>query len=252
MKALLISANQCIDPYPVYPLGMGIIARVLTDSGVEVVQRDILVHGKTGITETLKTNHFDLIGISIRNIDTVNSTVGSTSLTGAAFDLVNLCKTFSDAQIILGGAGFTLYPETIMALSGADFGIIGEGEDAIRKLLVMLKNGKTGPAVIKSECPVQSPALYDAEIFDYYYRKTHIISMQTKRGCPFNCVYCTYPKLEGKTVRQRNINEICKEITDFKERYPDALFFFVDSIFNDSKGEYKYFLKEMIPQTLQE
>lgn len=246
MKALLISANQCIDPYPVYPLGMGIIARVLTDSGVEVVQRDILVHGKTGITETLKTNHFDLIGISIRNIDTVNSTAGSTSLTGAAFDLINLCKTFSDAQIILGGAGFTLYPETIMALSGADFGIIGEGEDAIRKLLAMLKNGKTGPAVIKSECPVQSPALYDAEIFDYYYRKTHIISMQTKRGCPFNCVYCTYPKLEGKTVRQRDINEICKEITDFKERYPEALFFFVDSIFNDSKGEYKYFLKEMI------
>ena len=246
MKTLLISANQCIDPYPVYPLGMGIIARVLTDEGVEVVQKDILVHKMTGIEETIRANSFDLIGISIRNIDTVNSTSVNASLTGCAFDLVKLCKKCSDAPVVIGGAGFSLYPENIMKLSKADFGIVGEGEDAIRKLLNMLKNGEKGPALIQSECHVQAPALYDAEIFNYYYQKTHIISMQTKRGCPFNCVYCTYPKLEGRIVRQRAIDTICTQITELRDSYPEALFFFVDSIFNDSQGEYKYFLQEMI------
>lgn len=248
MKALLISANQCIDPYPVYPLGMGVMAQVLTDSGVEVVQKDILVHGSSGIQSTLETEVFDLIGISIRNIDTVNSSAGNTTLTGAAFELVKLCRKFSSAKIVLGGAGFTLYPERIMALSGADFGIVGEGEESMRKVLRMLEKGEDGPTLIRSECPVQSPALYDGEILDHYCKKTHIISMQTKRGCPFNCVYCTYPKLEGRSVRQRDTGAICRQIRELKERYPEALFFFVDSIFNDSKGEYKIFLEEMMKQ----
>lgn len=248
MKVLLISANQCIDPYPVYPLGMGIIARVLTDNGAEVVQKDILVHKMAGIEECLKKDSFDLIGVSIRNIDTVNSVSGDVTFVGAAFDIVKLCRKFSSAPVVLGGAGFTLYPETILELSGADYGIAGEGEGAVLKLLDMIRSGSRTPAVIKSECPVQQPALYDEELLAYYYQKTHIISIQTKRGCPFHCVYCTYPALEGRTVRGRDIGGICAQISEFREKYPDALFFFVDSIFNDSQGEYKIFLKEMMKQ----
>lgn len=246
MRALLISGNQCVDPYPVYPLGMGIVARVLTEAGWEVVQRDILVHTMKGIEETLEAETFDLIGISIRNIDTVNSTAGETMLTGTAFDIVKLCKSRSGAAIVLGGSGFTLYPEVIMELTGADFGIAGEGEESILKLLSMLEKGETTPRIIRSASPVQKPALYDEEIFQYYYAKTHIVSMQTKRGCPFGCVYCTYPALEGKVIRKRDTETLCKEIASFHARYPDGLFFFVDSIFNDSRGEYKEFLREMM------
>ena len=245
MRILLISANQCIDPYPVYPLGMGIIARVLADAGCEVIQKDILVHKMEGIEKTLKESSFDMICISIRNIDTVNSTAGDTVFIGIAFEIIKKCKSLSSAPVVLGGAGFTLYAETILKLSGADYGVVGEGEAAILKILQMIRNGIKTPSLVRSECPVQKGALYDGEILDYYYQKTHIISLQTKRGCPFNCVYCTYPSLEGRTIRERDTESICSQINDFHSRYPDALFFFVDSIFNDRNGEYKHFLGEM-------
>lgn len=245
MRALLISANSCIDPYPVYPLGMGIIAQVLTNHGIEVTQRDILVHKIDNIEKTLRENNFDLIGVSIRNIDTVNSTAGDCTLVGSAFDIVKLCKSLSDAPVVLGGSGFTLYPEEIMKISGADYGIAGEGEGAVAKLLEMIADGAKTPAIIRSESPEQQPALYDEEILEYYYRKTHIVSIQTKRGCPFNCVYCTYPHLEGRVIRERNIETVCAQIAEYRAKYPDALFFFVDSIFNDRNGEYKHFLKAM-------
>lgn len=244
MKALLISANQCIDPYPVYPLGMGIVARVLTEAGVEVVQSDVLVHGLDGLAERLRTP-FDLIGISIRNIDTVNSAQGNTSFVGIVFDIVKLCRRCSRAPIVLGGSGFTLYPEEIMRQSGADYGIAGEGENGVRMLLEMLKRGEKNPAIIRGGRSVQQPALYDEELLDYYYRKTHMFSLQTKRGCPFSCVYCTYPELEGRTVRPRDLDTVCGQIAHYHEKFPDALFFFVDSIFNDRRGEYKTFLREM-------
>ncbi|MBO4303208.1 MAG: cobalamin-dependent protein [Lentisphaeria bacterium] len=245
MKALLISSNQCTDPYPVYPLGMSIIARVLTDAGWEVVQSDILVHGLAGIEKKLEETHFDLIGISIRNIDTVNSTSGSTTFVGIVPELVKLCRAHTKAPIHLGGAGFSLFPEEFLRLSGADFGIVGEGENGIYKLLDMLQKGEKTPKVIREGRSVQKPALYDEEILDYYYRKTHIVSMQTKRGCPFHCVYCTYPALEGRRIRAREQDPIWNQISEYHEKYPDALFFFVDAIFNDRAGEYRTFLREM-------
>ena len=91
MRILLISVNQCTDPYPVYPLGMGIIARVLTDAGCEVIQKDILVHKMEGIETALKETSFDMIGISIRNIDTVNSTAGDTVFIGTAVEIIKKC-----------------------------------------------------------------------------------------------------------------------------------------------------------------
>ena len=42
MKVLLISANVTLSLYPLYPLGVSIIAAVLTKAGHEVKQADFL------------------------------------------------------------------------------------------------------------------------------------------------------------------------------------------------------------------
>ena len=45
----------------------------------------------------------------------------------------------TDAPIALGGAAYSLQPETLLTRLGADFGIVGEGERAFREVLGVLK-----------------------------------------------------------------------------------------------------------------
>jgi len=72
------------------------------------------------------------------------------------------------------------------------------------------------------------------EIFDSesYYRLGGMLNIQTKRGCPFRCIYCTYPKIEGRTVRMRDPLSVADEIEDIIEKTGVRHFFIVDSIFN--------------------
>ncbi len=246
MRFLIIAANLCTDPYPVYPLGMSVIAAAAEQAGHTVRQFDLLANGSDALPETIAKFHPEAIGISIRNLDTVNSRSSERNLLRAAFDTIALCRKFSGAPILLGGPGFSLLPEEILKSSGADFGIIGEGETAIVQLLSELEKGhfpeqrlfrgKTGP---------QSPALYPDDLLNYYGKETHIIPIQTKRGCPFSCAYCSYPTLEGRAVRERDPESVAQELESLSRRAPDAMFYFVDAVFNDPERKYHHLLNAL-------
>jgi radical SAM superfamily enzyme YgiQ (UPF0313 family) len=59
-----------------------------------------------------------------------------------------------------------------------------------------------------------------------------MINLQTKRGCPFSCIYCTYPLLEGKEVRLRKVDEVVEEIRQLTQEQAMDYIYFVDDIFN--------------------
>lgn len=59
-----------------------------------------------------------------------------------------------------------------------------------------------------------------------------IATVQTKRGCVFQCIYCSYPYLEGNTYRLRNINTFIKEIKAAKKKLRTNKLFFTDSVFS--------------------
>ncbi len=58
-----------------------------------------------------------------------------------------------------------------------------------------------------------------------------MLNVQTKRGCPFNCIYCTYPLIEGKLVRTLEIKEVVETLESLTSRGYDYIFF-TDSVFN--------------------
>ncbi|MBT8372011.1 MAG: radical SAM protein, partial [Deltaproteobacteria bacterium] len=152
-------------------------------------------------------------------------------------------REHSNAPLILGGSGFTIFPAETMKALQADYGIIGEGER-----LAMLLDAIEGrqdttalPGVITPDNLNSVPAPWRQKIvrnFDpnhsylkFYLRNGGMLNLQTKRGCHFKCVYCTYPQIEGRHLRLMDPEEIAAAA--LRLQAAGAKYFFItDSVFN--------------------
>jgi hypothetical protein len=55
------------------------------------------------------------------------------------------------------------------------------------------------------------------------------IGVQTKRGCPNECLYCLYGYLEGRRVLRRDPRRVVEEIENYHRRWGSRRFWFVDA-----------------------
>ncbi len=252
-KVFLLSTNYTTEPYPVYPLGMAIIAGALEAGGHTTRQCDFLVSGKSCAAVAAAVNEFqpDVISLSLRNIDNADSfTQESSWYLAQALELVKLLRSCSKAPIIVGGSAFTIMPEEILGYLGCDYGVSGEGEGLICSLVERLAAGQKvarlshGDAAPLTGGAIGSP-LYLKELVDFYLGESGQINLQTKRGCPHRCVYCTYPGIEGNRFRPLEAERAVDEIAAAQRDFGVNSFFFVDSIFNDEQGHYLQFAREL-------
>jgi lipid biosynthesis B12-binding/radical SAM protein len=251
MRVLLISANVTLSPYPIYPLGVSIIAAALTKAGHTVKQADFLQQGNSleAIGREVREFGADLVGISVRNIDNVNL-INEQYYIQNVKNIVSVVREVSNAKVLLGGAGFSLIPELILKETGADYGIIGEGEILAVQFADDAANGiyprepLIGSVTRLSGAEIGS-ALYDEGLLDFYLNSGNIASIQTKRGCTHKCVYCSYPLLEGSELRRREPRAVVDDIELLRDTFKTKYIFFVDSVFNDDEGAYLDVLAEM-------
>ncbi|HPV21785.1 MAG TPA: cobalamin-dependent protein, partial [bacterium] len=126
MKVLLISANTCTEPYPVYPLALTYLATALRNefNGIEIAIFDVNID-KDLAAFILRFNP-DFTGISIRNIDNVNL-YHEKNFVNDYRDLVKTVRSVSKSVIVVGGAGFSIYPQKLFSYLDCDFGVTGEG-----------------------------------------------------------------------------------------------------------------------------
>ena len=131
MKIILISANTAETPYPVYPLGMGIVANALARAGHEVVQFDFLHSGQSleKLADALRSQMPALAGISIRNIDNVNL-VSEQHYINTVRQIVMAIRSVIKAPIVLVVPVFN-YAGSDPDAVGADHGIAGEAESTV-------------------------------------------------------------------------------------------------------------------------
>ncbi|MEW6672159.1 MAG: lipid biosynthesis B12-binding/radical SAM protein [Thermodesulfobacteriota bacterium] len=211
MKILLISANTATEPYPVYPLGLDYVAGALPD-GHDVRITDLHTHDNKRLAETIRRFSPDIVGISLRNVDTTDST-RPLGFMESYRSLVDTVRAHSNAVVILGGSGLTIFPDEMMKALGADYGIMGEGE-RITRLIDALENRRdvSGiPGVVTRDTRSPMPAPWEegivrkfsreSDYLAYYLKNGGMLNLQTKRGCHFNCIYCTYPHIEGRKLR---------------------------------------------------
>ena len=247
MRVLLISANtETINMVPL-PLGLNCVAVAARDAGHDVRLLDLMGNADIQpiIREAVRGFLPGVIGISVRNVDD-QSMAETRFLLPPVRDAVSLCRAFSDAPVVVGGAGFSIFPEATLRYLKADLGICGEGEVAFTMLLKALERGgdlsaipglcrpgagvQMGSAVRAGleTLPLPDPALWSVppgsgvEIW---------IPFQTRRGCPMRCSYCSTPALEGTRIRKHPIDAVVKGIARHVAAGFDR-FHFVDNTFN--------------------
>ncbi len=252
-RIFFISCNTATDPYAVYPLGMAVVAGALTAAGHQVRQYDCLVHGadEEPLHQAIAEFDPEVIAISLRNIDNVDSFCGEKGwYLQQTRDLVTNLRSMSRAPILVGGPALTIMPEVIADYLGVDHAVIGEGERAVPELVTALAAGQTMPKVIHRQAPLGgndfATPLYEAELIRYYQQESDVINLQTKRGCPYHCTYCSYPHLEGHNFRVRDPRLVVEELRRLQRDFQVNSIFFTDSVFNDPKGYYLELVEELL------
>jgi radical SAM superfamily enzyme YgiQ (UPF0313 family) len=260
MKILLISVNRERMPFPVFPLGLAYIAKVLREAGHQIEVMDLCFSQEVSVDLESILRRFQphLIGISLRNLDNLTYPT-SISYLKEVEEVIGICRQFTSSRLVIGGSGYSLASKELLQHLDVDFGIVGEGEEIFLQLVKHLERGdpispsphllikeKPFPPLIEGArtFPIQSP---DRSFFEThrYLEEGGMGNIQTKRGCPFSCIYCTYPLLEGKEVRLRKMAEVVEEIQRLVEEGVDYVYF-VDDIFNYPPADAEALCREMV------
>jgi radical SAM superfamily enzyme YgiQ (UPF0313 family) len=263
MKVLLISANtEKINLLPL-PLGLGCVAAATKSAGHETMVLDLMADGDSDslIRTAIASFGPDLIGISIRNID--DQARGGRFLLDEVRCVVQHCRRLSTAPVVLGGAGYSIFPESALTYLEADMGIQGEGEVAFPTLVDRLARkadlagspglyikglglqGKRGYATDMDSLPISQAheflASRDREVW---------LPFQTRRGCPMDCSYCSTATIEGRTIRKRS-PEAAAAALECCAGEGFRKIFIVDNTFNIPSGYAKELCGEIIRRGLE-
>lgn len=255
-KVLLVSANRERQPYPVVPNGLACVASALDAAGHEVRFLDLCFERNPIEATRRAVREFnpDVAGVSVRNIDNSDAialkhyTPEAKSIFGA------LRETAPSAAIIAGGAAFGVAPESLFRDFGVDYAVAGDGERASVALIDAIASGSSAegiPGVVRlvgdrvhfrppndaaSLDDLPSPSLHRWVNLKRYERHGATIPIQTKRGCVYKCVYCTYQNVEGWGYRLRDPERVVDEIEQLNREAHVRSFDFVDSTFNSPPG----------------
>ncbi len=228
------------------PLGLACVGAAAQKAGHEVTLVDLMAEkdAPSVLRKAVGGFHPDLIGISVRNIDDQNME-NPRFLLNPVKEIVADCRDHSDAKIVLGGAGYSIFPESALNFLGADMGIQGEGEATFLELIERVERNADVSGV---------PGLYlrghglgcermfakdldrfplpRADLLSLPFRKEELwMPVQTRRGCPLSCSYCSTGQIEGETLRRRS-PEIVVEWIEHWRQAGIQQFYFVDNTFN--------------------
>lgn len=213
---------------PAYlPLGLGSIAGVLKRDGYIVSFVDCYLdgHSPENVLKIVMKENPLFVGISVNIASTKNAS------------LLTRVLTQNGVYVVLGGPQVTVFPEKTMIDSGADVGVIGEGEAAIIDVARNLSSGINDMSKItgliyrvgaeykttEEREPIKdldSLPFIPWEIFPHmrYAQDTPELErkpfgwISTSRGCPWACNFCSNIHVWGRKYRSMSPKRIVDEI----------------------------------------
>lgn len=265
MRVLLIYSNQSLELVPAPPVGLSYVASATEAAGHAVRMLDLAFSPDASgdIGRAIEDFRPEVVGVSIRNIDNLVNQRFESPHAAIRAQIAAVRRHTREASgrvvpLVLGGPAVSILGEQAIERFDADYALIGEGEVAFPALLSAIARGSDADlAAIDGLCwrregrPVLNPvkrlpgfgASGMERWIDWrpYAQLGGTWPIQSKRGCPLRCSYCSYPLIEGRKGRLRPPEEVVDELAAILaaqksrgERPPT--FEFVDSTFNVPSG----------------
>lgn len=257
MRVLCISLNNSRLLMLPFPLGLAeVVAALGPEHPFRVIDFMFEPDPRQKVRTVLEDFCPEIIALSLRNIDNQNSCFPEFYFPEVR-EFCHWLRTHTRAPIVLGGSGFSIFSRELLDYTGADMGIVGEGEISFKTLVDSYPNGDwtSIPGLVWSEAglwrenPPQrladlealpEPALECFNPVGYHEtmgsaRLPGVITIQSRRGCPRQCRYCTTARLEGTRVRTRAVEQVVGYMANCYQRWGLRRFYFVDNIFNHPK-----------------
>jgi radical SAM superfamily enzyme YgiQ (UPF0313 family) len=247
MRVLLIAANtEQINMFTL-PLGLGLVAAATRKAGHQVTFLDLLTAPDplAAVRKGIAAANPEVIGISVRNIDD-QARLSPRMLVEKVREVIAECRIHGTAPIVVGGPGYSIFPVETLAFLDADIGVWGEGEEVFPALLARLERGEEPlglPGVLRRGDPAPSERA-SVERLDELPLWDDILSaslspavpelwipLQSRRGCPNQCSYCSTELIQGRQIRTRSAHLVAEQVGrlaagGFRRIY------FVDNSFN--------------------
>jgi radical SAM superfamily enzyme YgiQ (UPF0313 family) len=222
---VLVNPNRMRPP--IAPVGLDYVAAALEERGHRPMLLDLCWPDdwRAEIAHCFEQVRPDLIGFSIRNMD--DCYMASQEHFGPLYrEMADALRAASPAPIVVGGVGFSVMPEAALDLLGAEYGIVGDGEQALAEIADCLAAGQgfadvpglvwrgDGGYRINAPVPVPGEAIPSRRRFAdnaRYFAEGGQGGVETKRGCPSACIYCADPVAKGRTYRLRPPERVADE-----------------------------------------
>ena len=243
---------DAMQPYP--PLGTLYAASYLREHGYQVALFDAMLAESEEEWGRALDEHQPQYAILYEDNFNYLSKMCLLRMREAAFKMIDMARTHG-CTVILCGADATDHYKIYLE-RGADYVLIGEGEETLVELLGHLSSGQD-PTQLIGLATAQTPVvrrrpdiseldqlpfpawdLVDVEKYRAVWMKRHgyfSMNMVTTRGCPFHCNWCAKP-IWGQRYHSRSPENVAAEMKWLKERYRPDHIWFADDILGLKPG----------------
>jgi len=245
-----------------YPLALAYLASMVRkDHDVKIIDSNVESYDFDDIANEIKKYNPDLIGISSYTV----------TIKGA-YRIAERAKNINEnVKIVIGGAHATALPiKTMEECPYIDFIVIAEGEYTFKELVDEIKGNKEFKKIkglvfrkknkiivnqkrqfIKNldELPFPSLDLLPMEKYDHDTKNVGMI--QSSRGCPSNCIFCSASLAFGKKWRAHSGERVSEEISNMVENFGINGIIFYDDNFTLNKKRLIKIIQKMKDEKMQ-
>jgi radical SAM superfamily enzyme YgiQ (UPF0313 family) len=204
---------------PVIPIGLEYLTTALEkhNHNVEIIDLTFEPNPRRLLQKRLNTNTYDIVGFTIRNIDS-SVFFNNEFYLPEIRKLVRIAKR-KEIPVILGGAGFSAMPHAILEYFHADYGIIGPAEIMFPKFLEQFQSNQASQEVYDGW--IKGPDLELTHLrgkkinYTQYTLNDGIIGFTTQYGCQNQCPYCIEA---GTKLWLKKIPKIIEELRNIVDQ----------------------------------